>query len=423
MNATMPPPEHPAVGRTGVGPQRADMTRPFERAAAGNSERVHALPDLVTRHPAVGHHTTARFVAQVVALVAIVLATVALLNWIVDPLGLFGHAGPAPLVQPDGRANKVALLKRGRTPDVVLLGSSRMLRYDPTIITTGTRLRGFNAAVAGSDLLDAAAFTSWLAERHRDGKGPMPHVVYGIGVEEFHDQPGGAALRRVPELARQVQQVQVPFGLVSPRTAIDLQQRWMPLLELSTLRQSLRSIGRELSGGATTVNPRFRSHFADDGLLLRGHDDATLVNGRAARREINTFRGQYVGYYERRTPGSGLPEDARAQLEHLLAVANAAGDSPTLFLLPMRAAFSEELGPIGRDQQTAEVRAYLHELRRDYRFTWHDRSVGPIPGDPARGWFDDVHPRLKTAAIVLRRLRAETGAASLRGDDTFASRR
>lgn len=349
--------------------------------------------------PGVGGHPIARrFVLEFVLVLALILGVVASFNWMVDPLDTFGR-GPQQGPGTD-RNVKVHLFRGEKLPQILLLGSSRMQKYDPSVIRKLTGLRAFNASVAGSNIIDQTAFAGWAAERAANGDGPMPKIVYGIAPEEFRPQPTGLALRAYPELARQV------HG--GSRFFDNLETKWAPLIQWGTIKTSVSVIAGTVKGNDFT--DKKAPEFRDDGFLMRGQEDSALKDGRTRQSRWDRVQRQHVRFYERR-PQRDLPYSARARFESLLAIANKAGDTPTIFVLPMSSALSSTVDPLGRSDMSDRLRTYLTQLQKRYKFQWLDYSdVSSFGGDNTK-WYDGAHPMAENASAVLRQLLNDGGLA------------
>src|SRR5262249_25509091 len=110
------------------------------------------------------------------------LAAVAALNWLVNPWALY----PPRLVMPrvaDGRAAKCFLPRQvQRPPEQLVLGSSKMMRFEPRRLEERTGLRTFNAAVAGASVADYVPFYRFATE---EVHAPIRRVLIGIEWQSF----------------------------------------------------------------------------------------------------------------------------------------------------------------------------------------------------------------------------------------------
>jgi len=116
-----------------------------------------------------------------VALPAVLLASVASLNYVVNPFGLFDTHLFEPIVL-HSRAAKVKLyLERQPRPQIVLLGSSPTFTMEPSYVEARTGRPAFNAAVHGGTPRDFLALTRMMLRN-----GPPPKAaIAAFRVEQF----------------------------------------------------------------------------------------------------------------------------------------------------------------------------------------------------------------------------------------------
>ena len=107
-----------------------------------------------------------RFCHAVVALAASAWSAVALLNWTVNPYAQYAPHFIPPLVQ-TSCAEKVALLQhRDPRPTGLILGSSRVMKLEPTYLQQKTGLRFFNAGVNHGKIEDVLAFVRFYEQQY-----------------------------------------------------------------------------------------------------------------------------------------------------------------------------------------------------------------------------------------------------------------
>jgi hypothetical protein len=160
-----------------------------------------------------------------------------------------GFADTGPLGGGRGeRELKVRLLaERDEQLDFVLLGNSRMQRWDPERVRRATGATGHNVGIVGSSILDMATVTRWLAQR-ADARGQrMPHLVYVLPVESFDLQPRGESTLELPDYRSDASSVARGRGAL---------QRAGRLIELQTLKRSARIMLDEARGTRNDAKPR-----------------------------------------------------------------------------------------------------------------------------------------------------------------------
>ena len=106
-----------------------------------------------------------RFLIGIVLGLLLLSGTVTTLNVLADPYGYAGSGLFATAILSD-RPIKACLIQRLKQPPaLMILGSSRAEKIQPTHIQKRTGLRGFNAAVSSSTPTDAWAFANLLHEK------------------------------------------------------------------------------------------------------------------------------------------------------------------------------------------------------------------------------------------------------------------
>jgi hypothetical protein len=116
-----------------------------------------------------------------VALPLLFITSVASLNYVVNPFGLFDVHLFEPIVL-HSRAAKVKLyLDRRPPPEVVLLGSSPTFTMEPSYVLARTGRPAFNASVHGGTPRDFLAFTRFMLRHGR----PPRFLIAAFRVEQF----------------------------------------------------------------------------------------------------------------------------------------------------------------------------------------------------------------------------------------------
>ena len=100
--------------------------------------------------------------------------SVAAFNALADPYGYLGSGLFATAILSD-RPIKACLVERlAQAPSLVILGSSRAEKVEPSYLRTRTGLTGFNAAVSSATPDDAWAFANLLHDRAAGAPPPCP---------------------------------------------------------------------------------------------------------------------------------------------------------------------------------------------------------------------------------------------------------
>lgn len=355
---------------------------PLERDGAGAGPGAASTP---ARDPA-------RFVRWLLAAIGAAMLLIGLLNWYVDPTGVTGRTTRWQVADNSVvRSAKLdlyeAALERGDVPEVVLLGSSRTMKFRPQLVEELTGRPAFNAAVSGGVPQDAWLFTQWLAERQDDD---FPHLVWGLDADAFREKQLRDGLSTDPRMAR--------FVPWTERAAIRIASLGA-LTELQTLEASIDSLR---AGGGSDLQEGRR--FGADGFqrFSRTYERRQVLRNRAIRRQTTNYANFVFGRdaWERVEPGP------LEEFRQVVRLANGRGDVPTVFLTPYHPIAEEQLAEHDLAGRRAEVLDRLERLRRDeeLRFELVDLSdISRFDGDPDQ-FYDGVHMTPANTDRVLRLL-------------------
>ncbi|HZB27765.1 MAG TPA: hypothetical protein VE282_04310, partial [Gemmatimonadales bacterium] len=222
------------------------------------------------------------FLRTFAAVFASLLLALAALVWVTDPLATFGTGLVPPIVSAD-RDYKATLYRARRpSPEVVLLGSSRVKTIRPQCVTALTGRPAFNFGVNAGTAEDFLAIFRFM--RAEPGF-KVREVLLGAEPEAFAgDGRPGRALAQSRALA----------SFVSP-TATDLDQIWSDLLSAGSLSAALRSVWHH--GFDRHALPLER--LEPDGLQARPLWDDQIRGGRFHRytevlASSRAIRGRYT---------------------------------------------------------------------------------------------------------------------------------
>ncbi|MGL4514635.1 MAG: hypothetical protein ACRCT8_16220 [Lacipirellulaceae bacterium] len=191
-------------------------------------ERIATAPaPKVADQPSINGARSGAFLRAFVVTFVLGLVAAAALNLAVDPYGQYG-TGLLPAITRTSRGEKIDLLRAAKSPEGLLLGSSRAMKFETSRLAERTGLRFFNAAVYYGRPEDYLA----LVRASHDLSGDWPRmVVVGVDVDAFVETPGvdGELLRN-------------PFlrGLATDSLTWD--DRLRPLRELLSWQQSVSSL-------------------------------------------------------------------------------------------------------------------------------------------------------------------------------------
>ncbi|MCW2926175.1 MAG: hypothetical protein JWM86_143 [Thermoleophilia bacterium] len=336
------------------------------------------------------------FVGWLLAGLLVLLAAIAAVNWYVDPTGVTGRQ-TRWLVVDNGevRAEKLDLYDALETPpEVVLLGSSRTMKFEPSVVRELTGEAAFNASVSGGVPRDAWLFVRLLQER-QGSRSEFPHLVWGLDVDAFREKQLRAGLSTDPRMSRFI-----------PRSERAMQQVATvgTLTEMQTLKATWKSVrqGGAARPKATAAEPLER-RFDATGFQLWSlpFPKQPIYLQRAVRKQID----QYAGFIFGRDSYVRVMRQPVADFADVVRIANRHGDVPTIFLTPYHPLAEEILAEHDIADRERDVKRTLRKLQRDgLRFRVVDLTeLESFGGDPAQ-FYDGVHMTPANTRRVLGRL-------------------
>jgi hypothetical protein len=303
---------------------------------------------------------------------------VATLNFVVNPYAQYPTRLVRPLVQ-TSRSEKVSLLaKQSVPPQGLILGSSRVLKFEPSYLQEKTSLRFFNAGMNYARPEDILAFLRHYQMQH----GRAPHrLLIGLDVAAFSDAaPVDARLLSEPTLGSLIPEAKGFSGSLRP---------WQELLSWQQTVSSLRSLQQLWKQPSSEVSPD--ELFQPDGLL-------TYV-----RREREMAKGTYdfaaaLAYnqreYESLFRSFGTISPLRCELmEQILDYCDEHHTEVSLFLTPLHPQLKDHLCmTTGYAARQREVSRMLRRLAERHQCPFVDFSdLRSFQGDP-RLFVDGIHP-------------------------------
>ncbi len=338
-----------------------------------------------------------RFCALILVLSITAWASVACLNFVVNPYAQYPVRWFKPLVQ-TSRAQKVALLGQMTTPpEGLILGSSRVLKLEPEYLQEKTTLSFFNAGVNYAKPEDHLA----VLRHYQAETGQLPRmVVLGLDVTAFSDANAvDARLFCQPELARQIPDV-INFR--------DRYRRWQELLSWQQTKMSVQSLRRQLSG--TDDAPPVES-FRSDGVLVYHQREAQMADGaydfQAAldynKREYKQLLADFPRLSRR-----------RCQLfETLVQLCRSGEVQLVVFTTPMHPELVDYLtSTTPLNERRTELIRYLQTAADRHRFQFHDLSdVRSFSGN-ASLFVDGIHPLEPNTRQMINRLLTRSPSAT-----------
>jgi hypothetical protein len=317
--------------------------------------------------------TSRRFTRTFLAIVLAGLALSVSLAVLVDPLQTFG-TGRIPSILTNEREEKTtAFLHADPAPQLVVLGSSRVYKANPTCLRELTGLPSFNFGLGFARIEDELAVMRFIHDR---GRVPLKQVIIGLDVDAFDHQDVDQRTLSSKSLRRYID------GLAT----------------LSWDRASRSLFGMQgLHFGLTSLWYHFRKHpppkseigadgFVtykawEDGIRKGTFDSTPLVNALARKLEFLSTANNF----------NELSRPRVAMFEELVRSAHAAGIEVRVFIPPLHPKILAARAKSSLPERTREMEAMLERLQSQGLLTYFPIEHPEDYGTPKTGWFDGNH--------------------------------
>ena len=337
------------------------------------------------------------FFVLVLALVTtLVMGGVLALNVVADPYGSVGTF-LFPTVTTSDRTVKADKIERLRqAPELVVLGSSRSMRYEPSYLEEKTGLKTFNAGVNGiGGTADAWAMSQFLHDTRPDAD---PAYLWLLDVESFVPFEVGARTAGEPRLAQYVDQASIGKG---PREfARALWENRSTLFSLDTGWDAARLLLHRKE--ATTSQSKYRKQILDDG-VLKPRTWSEKEWKRRWPRSVERYSDLHKNVFK------GLDPTAQEYFEKTLSFMNEQGQTPIIMLTPINPRLRKILAPLGWTKRYEEVLAYVGSLRGEYDFDFLDMTDPRVFDFDKKEWYDGVHMTTVNTRPAIDHLLEQTG--------------
>jgi hypothetical protein len=305
------------------------------------------------------------------------LATVALVNAVVDPYGQYRTGWFKPIVQ-DSRAEKLALFNQlEKAPDGLILGSSRVLKFEPAYLKQVTGKTFFNAGVNHARPAD---FLAWI-RCYETRWGVYPKcVVLGVDTAFFDSHPPiDGRVSAEPNLAKHV-----PEHI----SLADRWSHWTQLLGFQQCKSSLQSIVRTLRHREPTEPVEY---FDSDGRIVYREREAALSQGTYDFEAALKFnQGEFKNIY------SDFKDLSRSEAERFVTLIRDLRDHDVeiyLFNTPFHPRLEQSLEAIEYfSLRQDEARKLLSLMAENWQVNAHDLSHIESFGGTEKEFVDGIHP-------------------------------
>lgn len=320
----------------------------------------------------------AAFTLVVLVVAVLVCGAAVALNAFADPYGTLGTHILPTMTTSDRTVKADALEALNRPPDLVVLGSSRSMRYEPTYLQRKTGLSTFNAGVNGiGGPVDMWAMTQFIHEVWPEGR---PAYLWLLDVEGFVPVTIGARTANEPRLAKYVGVASA--GRDPVRLTRAIVENRATMFSLATTKDSVRLV--LFRDEAAARESKFRKTIRADGALRERP---------WTEREWKKRFPESVERYStlHRTVYKELDPEAKEYFERTLRFMNDQGSTPIIALTPINPRLLKVIGPLGWTDRHEEVVRYLRSLESKYSFVFVDITDPTVFGADPTQWYDGVH--------------------------------
>jgi hypothetical protein len=321
-----------------------------------------------------------------------VLVVVLAFNVVVDPFALAGTRIVPTAVEQDRSAKLDLLARLDRSPQILILGTSRSRQAEPAFLQKLTGLTGFNAGVTGGTSADEWVFTRFAADLFPHQKRRYLWFT-DVGIA------GGGILPQLAQDPRARRYLQDPprFGLGDVKTYLstDATRASWRVFAKCVLARCRRHILFRRDGSLTNQSLHYlpehaRSLHASVAKLLAGMR-ANRVSLAEARAEI-AAPGRFL-YFDR-----------------TLAFMNRRGEVPVIVLNPLYPSVFAAAKRQGFPWRRATLETFAR-LHKRYRFVVVDCEDMRTWGGTRADWSNATHVNRSNMRRMLEYIVAHSGGA------------
>jgi hypothetical protein len=364
-----------ALAPEDMGEKRPAGPEPEPAANASLKKRV--IPDPPEIDQTKGRQTLAFLLVLAVA-AFVMMAAVGTLNTLADPYGMVGMKLLPSATTSDRTVKADAIEALKQPPQLVVLGSSRSMRYEPKYLEKKTGLRTFNAGVNGiGGTADAWALTNFI---HDTWPKADPAYFWLLDVESFVPFKVQGRTANEPRLAQYVDEAGAKHSLRSVLRAV-VQNR-TTMFSWVTAKDSLRVFLHR--DQAKVKASKYRDTFLPDGMLkqrLWSEKEWSRRFPKSVKRYSDLYRNAY----------KKLDPEAQSYFERTLKFMNDQGTTPLIVLTPINPKLLKVIGPLGWPERHQQVLDYVASLQSKYDFVFVDNTdIKNFGADPGQ-FYDGVH--------------------------------
>ena len=343
--------------------------------------------------------------AFLVTLIAALLIAAAM-NLIVDPFHLYG-VGTFPRAEVNHYEMKIELFREFDPPaQALILGSSRVMSFDPEVVEkiTGRRCFNFSVPSARTETYYAVLRLA-LEEESRSGQtdgvgstrgieAPIDTVIVAVEPEALHPTlPIEPEARFLPEYSR--------YFIHDPRGRASVLEKALLLFTLDQTNESISTLRRAMRKQAGRSKLEYRA----DGFSVQIEREEEIAAGTFdLDARIESRIRKYPERSMRLSEFKELSPTRKAYWEDFLSLCDREGIRVYAFLPPVHPSLWSLLSEIGAEPIFEKVSEYLGRTVSEHggRFADYTR-LDSFGGDPSL-FYDEVHMRPSNGERLLRQL-------------------
>ena len=330
-----------------------------------------------------------RFVDHFLVFSIVAFTSIAAMNFIVNPYAQYPSTVVEPLVQ-TSRATKTAYLANHvEPPEGLVLGSSRVLKYEPSYLADRFgHQKFFNAGINYAKPEDNLAMLRFYRERFH----ALPKtVVIGLDVHGFNESlPIDARLLNNKSLVRQI------------RDIVPLKQRFQSLKDLVSWKQSTDSV-KSLVHSCCSKEREQKESFRFDGLIVYHQREQQLADGcydfdSALEYSKREYKHLFAGYEK-------LSRERQEYFLQAIDICREGNARVVVFVTPMHPELKEYLAQTTTyPKRHDELVDFLVSQSQRRDFTFCDMSDLKTFDGRKEQFVDGIHPLEANTRLVIDRL-------------------
>ena len=347
----------------------------------------------------------ARFERNFLAVALFLLVLIFSFNFLINPYGLYPTKLLRPLVWSD-RKEKIELLRSCvPQPEVLILGSSRMMRIDPALVEKLTGRPAFNLAVDHARTEDFLALLRYVIF----SLGYVPStVIVGVDVNNFRGYyEMDNLLTYYPELLYYLKEERQNRFVMAAETA------WIKFIKGLSLHQSEKSFEsckRYLESGHWENSYQFSPN---GDLIYNRQEDGNELRAERLKagieRAIITYRYEFTGF-------GGFSEQRISYFRLLAALCHREHIRLVAVIEPYQGQFLEKMRGSEFERINQRWLDYIRQAALDQKIELIDAFDPQAFGYDPQGFYDEVHMTEANMDLLIEWVLRGGGAG---GKDSF----